>query len=238
METAQTQLLGKLIIQATLQVETGLHIGGSTDYAPIGAVDNIFVRDSVTKQPIIPGSSVKGKMRTLLAKVRNPKGIGEEPNKDEPNKDEPVVLRLFGSSEKGHILLSRLQFSDSFVKKESLQKFASIDTDTYLGEVKFENTISRGTGVANPRQIERVPRGMQFDFRLTYNVENEAELEEDMDVLADGFRLLMLDYLGGHGSRGYGRVSFRDFCVVRCDAKTGEMQDVKDWAEKLERISL
>ncbi len=238
METAQTQLLGKLIIQATLQVETGLHIGGSTDYAPIGAVDNIFVRDSVTKQPIIPGSSVKGKMRTLLAKVRNPKGIGEEPNKDEPNKDEPVVLRLFGSSEKGHILLSRLQFSDSFVKKESLQKFASIDTDTYLGEVKFENTISRGTGVANPRQIERVPRGMQFDFRLTYNVENEAELEEDIEVLADGFRLLMLDYLGGHGSRGYGRVSFRDFCVVRCDAKTGEMQDVKDWAEKLERISL
>ncbi len=233
METAQTRLLGKLIIQATLQVDTGLHIGGSTDYAPIGAVDNIFVRDSVTKQPIIPGSSVKGKMRTLLAKVRNPNGIGEA-----PDKDEPVVLRLFGSSEKGHILLSRLQFFDSFVKKESLQKFASIDTDTYLGEVKFENTISRGTGVANPRQIERVPRGMQFDFRLTYNVENEAELAEDMAVLADGFRLLMLDYLGGHGSRGYGRVSFRDFCVVRCDAKTGEMHDMKELVEKLEGISL
>ncbi len=233
METAQTRLLGKLIIRATLQVETGLHIGGSTDYAPIGAVDNIFVRDSVTKQPIIPGSSVKGKMRTLLAKVRNPNGIGVA-----PDKDEPVVLRLFGSSEKGHILLSRLQFSDSFVKKESLQKFASIDTDTYLGEVKFENTISRGTGTATPRQIERVPRGMQFDFRLTYNVENEAELAEDMEVLADGFRLLKLDYLGGHGSRGYGRVSFRDFCVVRCDAKTGEMQDMKELAEKLEGISL
>ncbi len=231
METAQTQLLGKLIIQATLQVETGLHIGGSTDYAPIGAVDNIFVRDSVTKQPIIPGSSVKGKMRTLLAKVRNPNGIGEA-----PDNDEPVVLRLFGSSEKGHMLLSRLQFSDSFVKKESLQKFSAIDTDTYLGEVKFENTISRGTGVANPRQIERVPRGMQFDFRLTYNVEKEAELAEDMDVLVDGFRLLMLDYLGGHGSRGYGRISFRDFCVVRCDAKTGEMQDMKEWVEKLEKL--
>ena len=67
----QVQLLGKLIIKATLTVETGLHIGGSNDYAPIGAVDSVFVRDTMTHQPIIPGSSVKGKMRTLLAKARN-----------------------------------------------------------------------------------------------------------------------------------------------------------------------
>ncbi len=232
METKQTQLFGKLVIQATLQVETGLHIGGSSDYAPIGAVDSIFVRDSMTKQPIIPGSSVKGKMRTLLAKARNPQGIAEG-----PGKDEPVVLRLFGSAEKGHILLSRLQFSDSFVKKESLKKFSAIDTDTYLGEVKFENTINRGTGVANPRQIERVPRGMQFDFRLVYNIENEAEMKDDMDVLAQGFVLLQMDYLGGHGSRGYGRVSFHDFKVVRFDAKTGSSSEEKALADTLQQRS-
>ncbi len=232
METKQTQLLGKLVIQATLQVETGLHIGGSSDYAPIGAVDSIFVRDSMTKQPIIPGSSVKGKMRTLLAKARNPSGIAEG-----PGKDEPVVLRLFGSAEKGHILLSRLQFSDSFVKKESLKKFSSIDTDTYLGEVKFENTINRATGVANPRQIERVPRGMQFGFHLVYNIENEAEMEEDMKVLAQGLVLLQMDYLGGHGSRGYGRVSFHDFQVVRFDAKTGGSSEEKALADELTKRS-
>ena len=235
METRQTQLLGKLVIQATLQIETGLHIGGSSDYAPIGAVDSIFVRDSMTRQPIIPGSSVKGKLRTLLAKARNPKGIQEG-----PDKDEPVVLRLFGSAEKGHILLSRLQFSDSFVKKESLKKFSSIDTDTYLGEVKFENVIKRATGVADPRQIERVPRGMQFDFLLTYNIENEAEMEEDMKVLSQGFRLLQMDYLGGHGSRGYGRVSFHEFKVARFDAKTGEKKEEKELADRFEkeRVSL
>lgn len=229
METRRTQLLGKLVIHATLQLETGLHIGGSQDYAPIGAVDSIFVRDPMTKQPVIPGSSVKGKMRTLLAKAKDPNGIAEK-----PEKDEPVVLRLFGSSEKGNILYSRLQFSDSFVQKESLKKFSAIDTDTYLGEVKFENTINRATGVANPRQIERVPRGMRFDFRLTYNVEDEMEFEEDMSVLADGFRLLSLDYLGGHGSRGYGRVSFRDFTVERIDAKTGERKEEKELKEKFE----
>ncbi len=232
METTQTQLLGKLVIRATLQVETGLHIGGSKDYAPIGAVDSIFVRDSMTKQPIIPGSSVKGKMRTLLAKARNQSPVSD------PKDDEEVVLRLFGSAEKGAIRLSRLQFSDSFVQEKSLKKFSALDTDTYLGEVKFENTITRSTGTANPRQIERVPRGMQFDFHLTYNVENEAELAEDMKVLADGFRLLMLDYLGGHGSRGYGRVSFRDFQVTRYDAKTGDSHEEKELKETFEGASL
>lgn len=230
METKQ--LLGKLVIRATLQVETGLHIGGSGDYAPIGAVDSIFIRDAMTKQPIIPGSSVKGKMRTLLAKARNPKGIAED-----PKNDEPVVLRLFGSAEKGHILLSRLQFSDSFVKKESLEKFSAIDTDTYLGEVKFENTINRATGVANPRQIERVPRGMQFDFHLVYNIENEEEMAEDMQVLSQGFALLQMDYLGGHGSRGYGRVSFHDFHVKRIDVKTGGESEEKTLAEDLQKRS-
>ena len=67
--------------------------------------------------------------------------------------------------------------------------------------MKFENVINRATSVANPRQIERVPRGMTFDFQLVYNIEDESELAEDMEILAEGFRLLQLDYLGGHGSR-------------------------------------
>lgn len=219
----QTQLLAKVIIRAVLTVKTGLHIGGSSDYAPIGAVDSIFVRDPLTKQPVIPGSSVKGKMRTLLAKTRNKMGIGSS-----PDNDEKVVLRLFGSAQKGNILFSRLQFSDSFVNQTSMEQFSRLDTDTYLGEVKFENTINRATGVANPRQIERVPAGMQFDFQLVYNPEKIEDFDEDMTVLQDGFRLLQLDYLGGHGSRGYGRVAFSHFDVKKMDARTGKMEsDVK-----------
>ena len=229
----QVQLLGKLIIKATLTVETGLHIGGSNDYAPIGAVDSVFVRDTMTHQPIIPGSSVKGKMRTLLAKARNGQRMLEA-----PDKDEEVVLRLFGSAEKGHILLSRLQFADSFVSQKALSRFSALDTDTYLGEVKFENTINRGTGVANPRQIERVPRGMSFDFQLVYNIEDEAEMKEALTVLADGFRLLQLDYLGGHGSRGYGRVSFSGFTTLKIDARTGEKTDCRELTRIFEGTKL
>ena len=229
----QTQLLEKVIIRAVLTVKTGLHIGGSSDYAPIGAVDSVFVRDPLTKQPMIPGSSVKGKMRTLLAKTRNGGGIGNS-----PDNDEEVVLRLFGSAQKSHILFSRLQFSDSFVKDTSIKQFSSLDTDTYLGEVKFENTINRGTGVANPRQIERVPRGMSFDFQLVYNIEDEAEMKEDLTVLADGFRLLQLDYLGGHGSRGYGRVSFSGFTTLKIDARTGEKTDCRELTRIFEETKL
>lgn len=229
----QTQLLEKVIIRAVLTVKTGLHIGGSSDYAPIGAVDSIFVRDPLTKQPVIPGSSVKGKMRTLLAKTRNEGNLGSS-----PDNDEEVVLRLFGSAQKNHILFSRLQFSDSFVKDTSVKQFSGLDTDTYLGEVKFENTINRATGVANPRQIERVPAGMQFDFQLVYNLENKEESCEDMEVLRDGFRLLQLDYLGGHGSRGYGRVAFSDFSVTRVDAHTGKAEPDKELASRFESASL
>lgn len=229
----QTQLLEKVIIRAVLTVKTGLHIGGSSDYAPIGAVDSIFVRDPLTRQPVIPGSSVKGKLRTLLAKTRNEGNLGSS-----PDNDEKVVLRLFGSAQKNHILFSRLQFSDSFVKDTSVKQFSGLDTDTYLGEVKFENTINRATGEATPRQIERVPAGMQFDFQLVYNLENEEESGEDMEVLRDGFRLLQLDYLGGHGSRGYGRVAFSDFSVTRVDAHTGKVEPDKELASRFESASL
>lgn len=199
-------LKGKLIIKAILRLETGLHIGASNDFAPIGAVDSPFIRDPFTKQPVIPGSSLKGKMRTLLAKARQTGYTLES-----IDRDDEVVKRLFGTAAKEDTRPARLQYFDIFMTEESLKRVDSMDTDTYIGEVKFENTISRTTAVANPRQIERVPAGSEFAFKLVYNVEMEEEVEEDMTVLKEAVDLLQLDYLGGHGSRGYGKVSFKDF---------------------------
>lgn len=218
---AQMGMRGKIVIDAKLILKAGLHIGGSNDYAPIGAVDSVFIRDALTRQPIIPGSSVKGKLRTLLAKAKQ--GEGELPK--EFAEDDPVVARLFGCSRKQEAIPARLQFADSFPDKESVARFERVETGTYLGEVKFENTIARGSGVAKPRQIERVPTGMVFSFRLIYNLESASELDEDMKALAEGFRLLQLDYLGGHGSRGYGRVAFSDFAVKQVDAQSGEVAE-------------
>ena len=230
---AQVQLKGKLLIGAVLTVKTGLHIGDSSDFAPIGAVDSPFIRVPLTKAPIIPGSSLKGKMRTLLARVRD--GMAALPS---PEEDEAVVARLFGISSKTETKPARLQFRDAFVKAESRNKFKNLDTDTYLGEIKAENTINRGTGVANPRMIERVPAGMEFDFQLVYNIEDENQMKEDMEVLCRGFRLLQLDYLGGHGSRGYGRIAFSSFHVQKMDPQTAEMEEQAALAQEFEGSKL
>lgn len=193
-------LRGKLLITGTIKLETGMHIGASNDFAPIGAVDAPFIRDVVSQEPIIPGSSIKGKLRTLLAKSHCDTYIMKEISKD---KEE--IKRLFGSVDP--VQPARLQFYDLFITDESRQLFANIDTDTYMGEIKFENVIDRVDGSAKPRQIERVPAGTTFDFKVAYNIESEAEVIEDIQILQGGLALLGIDYLGGHGSRGYGRVS-------------------------------
>lgn len=204
----QPALQGKLKIQGLLRLVTGMHIGASSDFAPIGAVDSPFIRDTVTKQPIIPGSSLKGKMRTLLARRYAKSYVLQD-----IDKDPDVIKRLFGSSGKNYAQPARLQFWDLKMNSQSAIELEQLSTDTYMGEIKFENTINRLTASANPRQIERVPAGAVFDFVLVYNIEQPDEVEEDMKHLACGLNLLELDYLGGHGSRGYGRVAVSDITI-------------------------
>lgn len=205
---SQNSLINKLMITGKLKILTGLHIGGNSDFSPIGSVDSPFIRDSLTHEPIIPGSSIKGKIRTLLAKSMCNSYI-----LNNIAEDNEKITRLFGSAGKSVTVFARLQFFDLFLNRDCVEALKNIETDTYFGEIKFENTINRLTGIANPRQIERVPAGTIFDFKLVYNVENKDELIEDMQTLADGLKLLQADYLGGHGSRGYGRVSFEDLNV-------------------------
>lgn len=205
-EDIKSIIRGKIIIQGALIVKTGMHIGGGSDYAPIGSVDSPFVRDILTQEPIIPGSSLKGKLRTLLVRYRSKQYIVKD-IKD----DDEVIKRLFGSTNPQTI--SRLQFQDLFVSEESKVLLESVDTDTYMGEVKSENTIKRNTGEAKPRQIERVPAGTKFGFQLVYTIIDESEVEEDLQTLRAGLNLLELDYLGGHGTRGYGRVSIEHITV-------------------------
>lgn len=192
-------MYGKILIQCELAVRTGMHIGGSDSFSAIGAVDSPVIRDALSGKPIVPGSSLKGKLRSLLARSLS-RDIEKMPDFDQ---DDERIKRLFGSSRP--VRASRLQFSDCFVVNS--EEMASVG----LTEVKFENGINRATSVANPRQIERVNPGVRFGVNIVYEVRNLDELEEDMELLAKGFKLLQLDYLGGHGSRGSGRVSFLNF---------------------------
>lgn len=206
-------MYGKIVIKYKLTVLTGMHIGGSSAFSAIGAVDSPVIRDALTGEPMLPGSSLKGKMRSLLAKAIKNDYITQE------CKDDPEELkRLFGtagnSRRKENPRGARLQFADAFLKNADMLKKRGGMT-----EVKFENTISRITSEAMPRQIERVVRGAEFGIKMVYNMEEKDEIEADFENIAKALKLLSMDYLGGHGSRGYGKVSFSNF---ELDVKEGK----------------
>lgn len=199
-------MYGKLEISGVIESLTGLHIGGGSQFAAIGAVDSVVIKDIQDDLPMIPGSSLKGKLRSLLSKQLS---FGNLPK--EHNKDDDRIKRLFGHAESKNPKTSRIYFSDIFMSEESREELENSDMDAT--EIKFENTITRSTGVANPRQIERAIKGIRYDMSLIYNIENESEIEEDFKLLKMAFKLLKYDYLGANGSRGYGRVGIKDLDV-------------------------
>ncbi len=197
-------MYAKIEISGTLKVLTGMHIGASNAFSAIGAVDSPVIRDSITDLPLIPGSSLKGKLRTLLAKKYNQNISSSHDN------DAEEILRLFGSAKKNQVKQSRLLFSDMILSNIDEIKNNGLNSAT---EIKFENTINRATAVANPRQIERTIRGAKFPLSIIYNATEKGEIVDDIALLAQGLELLKYDYLGGHGSRGYGKVALKDITL-------------------------
>lgn len=218
-------MYGKIVIYCDLKVITGLHIGASSTFSAIGAVDSPVIRDPLTGKPILPGSSLKGKLRTLLSRSMC-KDINNMPDFDQ---DDPVILRLFGSSRP--VRRSRLQFADSFVTNAN--EFHEVS----MTEVKTENAIRRSDSVANPRQIERVVAGVRFGVRIVYDIMQEEEIQEDMQQLVHAMKLLQLDYLGGHGSRGSGRVGLENF-RFECIETDYSQKTLKTLFEKAENYGL
>lgn len=203
-------MLGKLIITGEIKVKAGLHIGGGEGFSAIGAVDKVVIKDAVTNLPIIPGSSLKGKIRSLLASQN-----GSKKHSD----DGEEILRLFGcAAEKAATgKPARLQFFDCFLTNKDELKGE-------VTEIKFENTIEREKCKAKPRQNERVVCGAVFKLNLVYNAEDANEIKEDFKIITKGMQLLQLDYLGGNGTRGYGRVALKNLKVQALDETFDEKQ--------------
>lgn len=202
----------KIQITGTIELITGMHIGGNSGFSAIGAVDSPIIKDVRTNNPMIPGSSLKGKMRSLLAKKYNEAVV-------EPDNDDERIINLFGSARKDHIEPSRVLFSDMILENWEDLKKQGVSSRT---EVKFENSIKRTTAVANPRQIERAIRGSKFPLDIIYEVKEIENIKKDMTLLKEGFELLQYDYIGGSGSRGYGKVKFYD---LQADVVVGDLEE-------------
>ena len=189
--------------KGTIKLVTGLHIGAGNEAVHIGGIDNEVVKDS-DGNPYIPGSSLKGKIRSLL-ELSEGKTDGSPSSRDKYSGPIPIV---FGDlSEKRDI--TRILFRDAFLSEESkkrLQEKSILPT-----EEKNENSINRLKGIAKDgslRRTERAIPGLTFDFSIALRLLDGDDEQQFCDLIAKGFKLLEADALGGSGSRGYGKVAF------------------------------
>ncbi len=222
----------KIRIRGTIKLLTGLHIGGSGGGLEIGGVDNPILRHPITQEPFIPGSSLKGKLRSLVERL-NGKFKWEEKGKGSTNiqvgpylKPDFVGTLLFGTTPKAlkdanveAQPTSRLIVRDAYLTQESRKWLSNADTDLPYSEIKAETAIDRITAAANPRSLERVPSGAEFEFSCILNVFEGDNVQEYLDLLWTAFELLQDDYLGGSGSRGSGHVSIK---ILAVEEKTAE----------------
>lgn len=227
-------LKGRIIIQMDIKAVTGLRIGGSPAALAIGEVDNPVIRDPITLRPYIPGSSLRGKLRSLWEKANNAsqnQRIGKDVRihgkiDAEQGSDELAVfesdsvLPIFGVTGDNNVPNpTRLIVHDAFLSEDSVNVLNRVNTDQPFTETKWEAAIDRITSAAVPRQMERVPAGTIFnEAKLVYSLYGTQRINDsrEIDWFMDIFTMLMLiedDYLGSSGSRGSGRVEFRNIKV-------------------------
>jgi CRISPR-associated protein Csm3 len=217
-------------LTGTIELVTGLHIGSGNAEMHIGGTDNPVIKNPVTGYPYIPGSSLKGKMRSLLEwragvvaltqgkplGFRDVAGLGQ----GEQVARGELILRLFGGAPEGDMSdavralvektgPTRLGFWDCNPQPGWVERMQA--QNLLLTETKMENAIDRIRGVAeHPRNTERVPAGARFDFNLTVRVHDGEDL---MEEVYRGLKLVELTGLGGSGSRGYGKLRFLDLAL-------------------------
>jgi len=199
------KLVKKILYTGTIVLKTGLHIGGTNAALNIGGPDKFVVRNPISNIPYIPGSSLKGKMRALVEIANG--CVGVDRGKVGPSKDPNSVSgKLFGvATGSDNNRPSRLIVRDAELDVDACD-FSN--TDLPYTESKTEVAIDRVTAKANPRTFERVPAGAKFKLNMVLNVfegEDEKGLKK---TLKQAIELLEDDYLGGHGSRGYGQIKF------------------------------
>jgi CRISPR-associated protein Csm3 len=217
------------IQKLTGQIEllSGLHIGSGNTEIHIGGTDNPVIKNPITQQPYIPGSSIKGKMRSLLEWYigvvgetdGSPVKFTDVDNIKCAEQKEQVkqILKLFGGAPDSNandtmireIGPTRLSFWDCSLVPSWVEEMDK--KNLLLTEIKMENTIDRIRGTAeHPRNTERVPASALFDFNLSIRVHDHEDL---LDMLLKGLKLLEITGLGGSGSRGYGKIAFKNLTL-------------------------
>ena len=238
MTDKKVDLYGRIFVRGKIRAVTGLHIGGSPAALAIGAVDNPVIRDTLTGRPYVPGSSMRGKMRSLWEKMTGARqnwSIGKGVSIHLCDKQEDYmkcpVCQIYGvMGQSDASFPTRLVVRDAFLSEMSeLELREQAKTDLPYTEVKWEAAIDRVTSAAVPRQMERVPAGAVFDgFEAVFSVYDPGDLARFANVF-EAMQLLEDDYLGGQGSRGSGKVRFESIRISCRDRNS--YADERDWGE-------
>lgn len=243
------KLSKKIEITGILTLKTGMHIGGTNSSMSIGGIDKAVIRNPLNNQPFIPGSSLKGKMRSLLeistGNIGGRSGgvVHNGPSSTVGSVTKPLAADLFGNAENAVQKPSRIIVRDlSLINHEELLK----KTEIPYTEGKTEVVIDRITSAAMPRQNERVPAGAIFKLNLVVNIWEQDIHDQDqlLNLLFSSLQLLSDDYLGGHGSRGYGQVSIEITDMVEKSSDSyynGDDQSVVSikltWQNQINRLN-
>lgn len=229
MSNTNYKFLGKYIIRVDLRCVTGLHIGGTDEGFEIGGMDNPVIKNPITGYPYIPGSSLKGKMRSLLewadAKVKFGTDKKGNPTGKLCDCGTCDICLVFGCSAATEAKEpTRLTVRDSFPKglygsegkilpederSETIAEWKANLGEKIYTEVKTENAIDRLTSEANPRSMERVPANSVFEVEMLFDIYKEDDMQKLKKVF-EGMTLLEDSSLGGSGSRGSGKVVFEN----------------------------
>jgi len=247
---SEIKLIGRLIMEMKIEVITGLHIGGSAGDLEIGGVDNPVIRNVITQEPYIPGSSLKGKIRSQLEKALGLKqntDIGQariHTCKSTAEYENCDVCQIFGApGETEASYPTRLIVRDVRMTPGSVEELKKANTDMAFTELKTEVAIDRVTSAASPRNIERVPAGTVFGpSEIVFSVFDTGD-GKLFKRLLEGLLLVEDDYLGGSGSRGSGKVVFREIHLEGRSTKAyshpidfGEFESIQELTEKFETI--
>ncbi|RKZ34898.1 type III-A CRISPR-associated RAMP protein Csm3 [bacterium] len=216
----RAQIKKKVFIEGKIVAKTGLAIGGTDVGLEIGGTDKIVIRHPITKEPYVPGSSLRGKMRSLLERVHQGDNITKQGKamvhicKPDKVSSPCPICTVFGlpaeSAEKFHennpdmVFVTRLIVRDGACSEEWIK--TATDTELPYTETKTEAVIDRITSEATPRTFERVPAGAEFALDLVLTLYEGDDENEFINLIFQGLKLLQDDYLGGSGSRGYGKV--------------------------------
>ncbi len=205
--TNKPKMLQPKVYKVKIILKSWLHIWAWKEALKIWWIDSSVVKHPITNEPYIPWSSLKWRMRALLEMTEYADKLESNENIWPIADPETEIAKAFGCAGDTKIA-SRIIFSDLYLTNEWKQKFDELKSDFY--EDKYENSVPRFLSWnANPRQIERVPAGISFEWEIVLTpVENYYPIsqEELEKILCKWIKLVELAWLGGGVSRWNGRV--------------------------------